>query len=154
MAADIRKSGALAAVGSAESKSLEIAINQAKTDGRIRLADRLKIKVESIRNNFSEETGLSGKDPLLGPFDTLAQTITTDHIQRLVAKELKYETTNNLVSAYALMELAPQVILDRLAKEKELDTRFRATKAFENLDAEIKKYEAYKKAQVDDLMAQ
>ena len=52
------------------------------------------------------------------------------------------------------MELNPKLVMNQLAKEKELYTRFRATKAFETLDAEVKGYEAYKKAQTDALMQQ
>jgi len=84
--ADIIESGGLAAVGTARSKSLDIAINKAQADGRIKLADRLETRMNGLPENLA------------------------DQIQGLAAKELKHEITNDVVTAYALMELNPNVL--------------------------------------------
>jgi len=139
---EILQSGGLAVVGMAESKSLDLALNKAKTAGRIKLADLLEARIETIRNDFIEETGLDKKDPLLEPFENLAKTITTDQIQGLVANELKYETIDDTVTAYSLMALSPEIIVDHLAKEKELYPRFRISKTCETLNREINSYNA------------
>ncbi len=77
-------SGGLAVVGVAESKSLELAINKAKTDGRIKLADLLEAK------------GLSEN--------------AADLVRTLAPKTLEHETTNDIFTAYALMELSPEIL--------------------------------------------
>ena len=84
MSAEILGDGGWAAVGFAESKSLDIAINKAKIDGRINLADLLKTK------------GLSKN--------------VTDLTQTLAPKILEHETTNDIFTAYALMEIDPSVL--------------------------------------------
>ena len=150
----VLEAGGIAVVGIGESKSLEIALNKAKTRGRVELAQMLEIKIESLQKDFVEEVGLAEEAQILAQFSSTAQAITSQQIQGSVAKELKYEILEGTVTAYALMELDPKLIMNQLEKEKELYTRFRSTKAFKNLDTEIKEYEAYKKAQTDALMEQ
>ena len=154
MSTKVLESGGIAVVGIGESKSLEIALNKAKTRGRVELAQMLETKIESLQKDFVEEVGMAEEAQILAQFSSTAQAITSQQIQGSVAKELKYEILEGTVTAYALMELDPKLIMNQLEKEKELYTRFRATKAFENLDTEIKEYEAYKKAQTDALMEQ
>ncbi|MBL7016734.1 MAG: hypothetical protein ISR84_04165 [Kiritimatiellales bacterium] len=154
MSTEILESGGIAVVGIGESKSLELALNKAKTRGRVELAQMLEVKIEALQKDFMEETGLAENAQLLAQFSSTAQAITSQQIQGSAAKELKYEIINDTVTAYALMELDPKLVMNQLEKEEELYTRFRATKAFESLDKEVKEYEAYKKAQTDALMAQ
>lgn len=148
------EAGGLAVIGIGESKSLEIALNKAKTRGRVELAQMLETKIEALQKDFVEETGLAEDAQILAQFSSTSQAITSQQIQGSAAKELKYEILEGTVTAYALMELDPKIVMNQLEKEEELYTRFRATKAFESLDAEIKEYEAYKKAQTDALMEQ
>lgn len=147
MSTKILQSGGMAVVGIGESKSLELALNKAKTRGRVELAQMLETKVEALQKDFMEETGLPEDAGILAQFSSTAQIITSQQIQGSVAQELKYETIGDTVTAYALMVLDPKIIADQLSKEKELYTRFQATRAFEALDREIKEYEAYKAQQ-------
>ncbi len=148
MSTQILDAGGIAVVGIGESKSLEIALNKAKTRGRVELAQMLEVKIEALQKDFIEEVGLAEEAQILAQFSSTAQVITSQQIWGSTAKELKYEIINGTVTAYALMELDPKLVMNQLEKEKELYTRFRATKAFENLDAEIKEYEAYKAGQL------
>lgn len=154
MSTEVLEAGGLAVVGIGESKSLEIALNKAKTRGRVELAQMLETKIEALQKDFVEETGLPENAQILAQFSSTAQAITSQEIQGSTARELKYEIIDGTITAYALMELNPKIVMNRLAEEEELYTRFRATKAFESLDKEIKEYEAYKQAQTDALMAQ
>lgn len=154
MSTKVLESGGLAVVGIGESKSLELALNKAKIRGRVELAQMLETKIESLQKDFVEETGMPENAQILSQFSSTAQAITSQQIQGSAAKELKYEIIDGTVTAYALMELNPKLVMNQLAKEEELYTRFRATKAFESLDKEVKEYEAYKKSQTDALMAQ
>ena len=138
----ILASGGLAVVGMAESKSLEIALNKAKVNGRLGLADLLAVKIETLRSNLIKETGLDPKDPLLAPFDDAVQLLAADRIQNLPAAELKYETTDDdTVMAYALMELSPLVIVDCLTDDEELSELFLNSQVYKTLDQEVKTYD-------------
>ncbi len=86
LSAKILESGDLAAIGTAKSKSLDIALNKAKIDGRIKLADLFEAKIEALPEEVA------------------------DLIQGLVPKRLEHETTNGVVTAYALMELGPKTL--------------------------------------------
>jgi hypothetical protein len=143
MSSEILSAGGLAVVGVAESRSLDIALNRAKVNGRLGLAALLEAEMDALRNHFIEETGLDPSDPLLASFADAANVITIDHIQGLVAEELKYETAeNDAVTAYALMKLSPLVIVDQLTDEKELSERFLNSQTYEALTRKIKTYEA------------
>lgn len=147
-AAKIIEKGGLAAIGIGESKSLEIALNKAKTRGRVELAQMIETKIEAIQKDFIEETGPADEAQILAQFSSTAQAITSRQVKGSAAKELKYETVGGVVTACALMELNPKLIVSQIEKNEELYTRFRASKAFEELDREIKEYEAYKAGQL------
>lgn len=146
--AKIIEKGGLAAVGIAQSKSLEIALSKAKMNARRELAQMLETKIESLQKSYTEETGMAADAEILAQFSSTAKAITSQQIRGSAAKELKYETSGSLVTACALMEINPKIILDQFQKQEQLYTRFRASKAYEELDKEIQEYEAYKKEQM------
>ncbi len=86
MSAEILGDGGWAAVGFAESKSLDIAINKAKIDGRIKLADLLEARTNGVPKNL------------------------TDQIQSLAPKLEEHETTNGVFTAYALIGINPEIL--------------------------------------------
>ncbi len=138
----IMMAGGLATVGAAKSESLPIALNQAKAQGRRKLALQLGTRMEELRTAFSKETGLTKKDPLLISFGHAAETITGQYIPTLVASELKHETTNGMVTACALMKLDPGIIVTQLTEDRELSDRFLNSQAYKTLEQEIKTYNA------------
>lgn len=140
--------GGIAAVGVGESKSLDIALSKAKDRARVELAQTIETKVEALQKDFLEETGEADRANVLAQFSRTSQTITSRQLQGSVVKDLEYEAVGGVFTACALMELNPKLILDEISKNEELYTRFRASKAFEELDKEIKEYEAYKAGQL------
>ncbi len=146
LAAGITGAGGLAAVGTAESKNLELALNKAKVSGRIELTRMLNARVEALAKAFSEETGIPYESLLLSGFNNTTKSLSAG-IAASVAQTLKYEQHGNAFAAYAVMTLDPKTIADRLAQEKDLYARLQPTKAFGVLTQEIKTYEAFKAAQ-------
>lgn len=138
--------GGIAVVGISKSKSLELALDKAKINGRIELARMLDARLEVLEKAFSAETGIPYDSLLLSGFNNAAKII-KQQIAGSVAQTLKYETVGDISTAYAVMVLDPKVIADQLAKEKELYARLQKTKAFAALTQEIKTYEAFKTAQ-------
>jgi hypothetical protein len=146
LSAGILAAGGLTALGIDESKSLELALNMAKVNGRIELARVLDARFRLLEKAFSEETGIPYDSLFLSGFNNAAGII-KQQIASSLAHTLKYETTGDTFTAYAVMVLDPKVIADQLAKEKELYARLQKTKAFGELNKEIKAYEAFKAAQ-------
>ena len=146
VAAGTVEAGGLAVVGISKSKSLELALDKAKINGRIELARMLDAQFDVLEKAFSAETGIPYDSLLLSGFNTAAKII-TQQIAGSVAQTLKYETAGELSTAYAVMVLDPKVIADQLAKETELYARLQKTKAFAVLTQQVKTYDAFKTAQ-------
>jgi len=146
IAAGTIEAGGLAVVGTDKSKSLELALDKAKINGRIELARMLDARLEVLEKIFSEETGVPYDSLLLSGFNSAAKII-KQQIAGSIAQSLKYEATGETFTAYAIMVLDPKVIAEQLAKEKDLYARLQKTKAFATLTQEVKTYEAFKTAQ-------
>jgi hypothetical protein len=145
--AGLLEAGGLAAIGTGESKSLDLALNYAKKNGRIALAKVLQARISVLEKAFTTETGIPADAPILSGFNNAVQAITGQQLAGSVAQNLKYETDGDTFIAYAVMALDPQAIAGQLAQETELYARLQPTKAFGALDQEIKAYEAFKAAQ-------
>ena len=129
-AADRLNEGMLAVVGSAESKSAELAAKRALTDGRKRLARMLDGKIDLLRRSAAEETGTPLGDPVFEPLTAIAQAILRDQVQSIKPVRTEEETISDTVRVYCLMELNPQIIIDQLAAEPKLYEMLKPTQAF------------------------
>jgi len=145
----ITEAGGLAAVGIGTSKTINIALDKAKTRGRVEVAQIMEVKVDSMKKDFSEEVGEGQGSELNALFTAAAKVVTHKIMTGSVPKDLKYEQADGQIQAYALMVIDPKVIADAFNdqsnSQKAMYTRFRASQAFNELDQEIKKYEEFKK---------
>lgn len=142
LSADILAAGGLAAIGTAESKNTQLALDKAKVNGRKELKRMLNARVEALAKAFSEETGVPYESLLLAGFNNTTKAL-SGQIAGSIAQTLKYETIGDTSTAYAIMVLDPKAIVSQLAKEKELYSRLQPTKAFGELNREAKAYEAF-----------
>ena len=147
LSAGIIEAGGLAVVGIGESKSLELALNKAKVNGRRELARTLTARFELLERAFSEETGIPYDSMILSGFNSAEKAITDQQIAGSLAHTLKYDTTGDTFTAYAVMVLDPKIIVAQLAKEKDLFARLKTTNAFGELDKEAKSFAAFNAAQ-------
>jgi len=147
LSSGMNEAGGLAVVGIGESKSLDLALNKAKVNGRRELAKMLATRFDALEKAFSAETKIPFESLFLSGFNSAGKSITDQQIAGRVAHTLKYETTGDTFTAYAVIVLDPKVIADQLAKEKDLYTRLQPTQAFGELDKEIKSFAAFNTAQ-------
>lgn len=140
--------GGLAAVGVGSSRAMAMALDKAKTRGRTELAHILETKVDSLKKDFTEEIDEGESAEYNALFSAASKSIAHQILRGTVPKDLKYETTGNRTTAWALMVQDPKVIADAFADQKNsakaLYTRFRASQAFAELDNEVKKFEEFK----------
>jgi hypothetical protein len=122
--------GMSAVIGSAESQNSDLARNQALADGRKRLARMFESKVDLLRRRAAEEAGRPDDDPVFEQLNTIAQAVIRQKIQSLEPVRQAEETINGTVRIYCLMELDPQVLIDRIAERKELCELLQSTQAF------------------------
>jgi hypothetical protein len=144
----ITSAGGLAAVGIGSSRTVHLALDKAKTRGRTELAHIMETKVDSLKKDFSEEIGSADGSELNELFSAASKHVAHQILRGSVPKDLKYDTKDNMTTAWALMVVDPKVIADAFANQKNsarhLYTRFRASQAFSELDAEVKKFEDFK----------
>jgi hypothetical protein len=144
----ITSAGGLAAVGIGSSRTVHLALDKAKTRGRTELAHIMETKVDSLKKDFSEEIGSADGSELNELFSAASKHVAHQILRGSVPKDLKYDTKDNMTTAWALMVVDPKVIADAFANQKNsarhLYTRFRASQAFAELDAEVKKFEDFK----------
>ncbi|MDF7807947.1 hypothetical protein P4E94_10900 [Pontiellaceae bacterium B12219] len=142
-AAKITEKGGMAAVGIGESRNTQTAIAKAKLESRKNLAQAVTVKIENLEKAFVEEVGEASSSEINQLFSSATKQITSQELQGTVPKMQKYEVNEGITTAYILMVLNPDLIDASLKKndKNKLYERFRASKAFEELDKEIKEYE-------------
>lgn len=142
----IKEDGGLAALGIGKSRNTSTAIKKAKLDARKNLAQAVQVKIKNLEKAFVEEIGEAGNSEINELFSSATKQVTSQELQGTVPKMQKYDTDENgITTAYILMVLDPEVIDESLRSNKSvkhLYERFRASKAFEELDKEIKEFEA------------
>ncbi|MCU0858761.1 MAG: hypothetical protein MUC65_10220 [Pontiellaceae bacterium] len=141
------EAGGLAAIGIAESKSLDLALNMAKKNGRIDLSQALTVRIETLAKAFSEETGTPYDSLILSGFNAAAEIIIRHQISGSIAQVMKYEVSENGFTAYAFMELSPEIMVSQLSEETELYARLQPTQAFREFSRTLETYSAFKAAQ-------
>ena len=145
-AAKITKDGGMAAVGIGESRSAPSALARAKVDARKNLAQAVRVKINNLEKAFFEEIGEPSGSEMNELFSSATKQVTSQTLQGTTPKEQKYdEGDDGVITAYVLMVLNPDIVDASLKSDsnsaKHLYERFRASKAFEELDKEIKAFE-------------
>ena len=142
--AKISKKGGMAAVGQADSRNTQLAVTKAKVEARKNLAQAVQVKIENLEKAFIEEVGEAKGSELNELFSSATKQITSQTLQGTIPLEQKYETDEDgVTTAYILMVLNPDIVDASLKNNnaKHMYERFRASKAFEELDKEIKEFE-------------
>lgn len=141
--AKITEKGGMAAVGLGDSRNTQLAITKAKVEARKNLAQSVSVKIENLEKAFIEEVGEASGSEMNELFSSATKQITAQELQGTVPKMQKYEVNDGITTAYVLMVLNPDIIHDTLknSNKPKLYERFRASKAFDELDKEMKEYE-------------
>lgn len=140
--AKITDDGGMASVGLGESRNTQTAIAKAKVEARKNLAQLVQVKVENLEKAFIEEVGEARGSEMNELFSSATKQITSQSLQGTVPKIQKYETKDGITTAYILMVLNPEIIVESLKNNsaKHQYERFRASKAFAELDKEIEEF--------------
>lgn len=142
--AKIFEKGGIAAVGYAESRTTQIAVTKAKVEARKNLAQAVQVKLKNLEKAFVEEVGEANGSEINELFSSATKQVTVATLQGTIPIMQKYEETDGITTAYILMVLNPDIVDASLKSNnnaKHLYERFRASKAFEELDKEVKAFE-------------
>ncbi|MEY3702091.1 MAG: hypothetical protein RI891_1383 [Gemmatimonadota bacterium] len=134
---------------SAVSRDMQLAIDKAQSNGRFALAQQLETRFEGMSKRFQEETGAGADAQILEQFSVAYKGIVMQTVNgsRMTKQEIRNEGTQFRV--YALMELpsgpAAVALQQRIRSNEQLLTRMRATQAYAELDAQVKRYQETQK---------
>ena len=141
------------ASGMGESRDMSIAMNAAEADGRNKIAQAMQVEMKSLEEKFqSSVRGDAGGEEVLNTFRQAIRGVTNQTLSgsRVAQRKVTADPSGVSYKAYVLMELnkgaANQALMDKVKADQNLYARFRASQAFTDLDAEIKKLDEAKKA--------
>lgn len=138
----------LFAVNTSTSQDLQLAVDKSITAARAEIARQLEVKLSALQKKFTEEVGSGDNSTLLSQFTQAAKIVTSTTLNGSSIKEKKIFKDGNIWRAYVLMQYpmgtANQALMKQIKKNNEMYTRFRSTKAFQELDKEVKKYDESK----------
>ncbi|MFN8583611.1 MAG: LPP20 family lipoprotein [Gemmatimonadaceae bacterium] len=133
----------------AVSRDLQIAINKAETEGRNNIAQQLEVKYSSLNKRFAEEVGRDAGSQLLDQYTQVYKSVVSQVLYGSRAKQQSMRVEGGVYRAFVLMELPvgemAKKLMDQIRTQEQLYTRFRASESFKELDAEIERYEAWKR---------
>ncbi len=140
----------LFAPATAVSRDVQVAINKAQADGRNGIAQQLEVKYAALNKRFVEEVGREGSQ-LLDQYTQVYKSVVSTTLYGSRPRQQVLRTEDGVYRAIILMELPvgemSKKLLEQIRAQEQLYTRFRAGEAFKELDAEVKRYEEWKKQQ-------
>jgi hypothetical protein len=140
----------LFAPATAVSRDVQVAINKAQTEGRNGLASQLEVKYGALNKRFTEEVGRDGSQ-LLDQYTQAYKAVVSQVLYGSRARQQTLRTEGDVYRAVVLMELPvgemSKKLLEQIRAQEQLYTRFRSSEVFKELDAEVQKYEAWKRDQ-------
>lgn len=144
----ISSGDAVAAIGVAESSRRDIAERKATIKGRTELANSFEVKVDNLAKLFTEEIGSGGDVEINELFSDAIKTVTSKNLKSSTIETTKYvkETDSEgkvFYHCFVVMSIKANSIYASFSDElKNKDTktyeRFRASQAFDELEAELK----------------
>jgi len=134
------------------SKDLQLAINKAKQQARVDLAQQMETKIKAMTKQFTEEVGLGEDAEFLSQTSVVSKSVTSKILNGSRARQVETIKEDGVIyRAYVLMELpigpANSALLNAVKKQQNLYTRFRSSQGFQELEEEVEKYDQFKKEQ-------
>ncbi|MCC6319667.1 MAG: LPP20 family lipoprotein [Gemmatimonadaceae bacterium] len=138
----------LLAPATSVSRDVQVAINKAQADARNAIAQQLEVKYGALNKRFVEEVGREGSQ-LLDQYTQVYKAVVSTTLYGSRPRQQILRTEGSVYRAIVLMELPvgemSKRLLEQLRAQEQLYTRFRAGEAFKELDAEVQRYEQWKR---------
>lgn len=132
------------------SRDMQMAIDKAKLRGRTELATQMEAKIEARQKLFAAETGADTSSQIMKDFDDAQKQVVSQTINGSRVKNQNVIAESGIYRSFVLMEMpigsANVAMMQKIKQNQAMYTRFRATKAFEELEKDVEKFEAAKKA--------
>lgn len=140
----------LLGAATAVSRDLQLAINKAEAEGRNQLAQQLEVRYGALNKRFVEEVGREGSQ-LLDQYTQAYKSVVSQTLYGSRSRQQSVRPEADMYRAVVLMELPvgemSKKLLEQIRAQEQLYTRFRASEVFKELDAEVQRYDAWKRDQ-------
>lgn len=134
---------------SATSRDMDLALNKAETEARAKVGRTMEVKINSMQKKFEEEVGEGENSELLSQFTQATKVIVSTELNGSRVKEKKFVKDGSNWRSYVLMEYpigaAQKAFLNKIKENNNLYTRFHASDAMKEMEADVEKYEEWKK---------
>jgi hypothetical protein len=139
----------LYAATTATSTQMDMALLNSKSEADNDLAGQIQTRVNSMFKRFREEVGVGEDADMMAMSTAVSKAIVSESLQRASTRQQEVRQEGKLYRTYILKELpigeVQSATLDKIKSQKDMYTRFRASQGFKELEAEVEKYEAWKK---------
>ncbi len=139
------------------SQDLQLAIDKAKQEARLDIAENLESHIMALIKKFDEEVGGAEDSELLTQFTKVSKNVVDQTLVGSRENKTKVKKEGKGYRAFVLMEFpvgkAREELLKQLysSENNQLYTRFRASQSFQDLKEEIDNLREYKKGQEEGL---
>jgi hypothetical protein len=134
---------AIYAPGTAVSGDLQFAIDKAVIGAKRSLADRVNSRLSGKMKEFISETGVGENAQVLSESERVTSNLITEvNVAGYTVTEKKIVPTGNQYRAYVLLQYplggANRILVDQVKKNSVLESKLRSSKAFQDLEADIR----------------
>lgn len=134
-------------IGSATSKLLNVAMERAVLSAKGDVASKVDSKIERLKKDFMESTGLLEEEEIIGQFSQVQKEIVSQELMGVETdqQQMNKDKDTGLLTVYVLVRYpigkTAQKFLEGISKQKRLYTEFKASKAYDDLKEEIERFE-------------
>ncbi|MBT3346725.1 MAG: hypothetical protein HN712_17840 [Gemmatimonadetes bacterium] len=135
----------LTATATATSRDMQVALDKARTTAQAEIAQQLGARLDDVTRRFVDEAGEGINSELLSAFTATTKAITSQRITGTHVVEREVRAENDIYRAYVMMRMpigaANQRLMQQMSQNDALYTRFRASKAYAELEEEIRRFQ-------------
>ncbi len=148
----LNEKGLIAEVAIGESKNLQTGIDKAELEARAKLSRSIESKTSSLQKKFQEEVGREFTDH----FSQVVKNVSDQLLHGTTLQETRFEQNGEgTYRVYGLMILDAEMYMKALANELDADKanrdRFRASKAYKELNEEVNAFQEWKRKEATPL---
>ncbi|MCK4322311.1 LPP20 family lipoprotein [candidate division WOR-3 bacterium] len=138
----------------ATSVDFQIALDKAKQDARLDVAEQIESHIQGLVKKFDEEVGRTDDVELLQQYTRVSKNVVDQTLIGSRAKKSVVKKEGKMYRAFVLMEVplgkAREELLNQLmmGSNEHMYTRFRASQSFKELEEEIQELREFKKEQM------
>ncbi len=128
----------------------ELAESKATAEARKKIAQTIETKVQNLEKKFDEEVGLGEDAELNAFFNSTTKVITSQILNGSRLYKNGYSREGQLFRSFVIMVMDDsfaEQFVNKTKNNQQIYQRFRASEAFQDMEADIEKFENFKEQQ-------